>query len=46
VAIVAGTYAACRAGYGAYVHNRARRVDELCERIVQDLTALHDASHD
>lgn len=46
VAIVAGTYAACRVGYGLYVRNRAGRVDELCERIVQDLTALHDASHD
>jgi hypothetical protein len=44
VAVVAGGYLACRAGYRAYVLSRGRRVASLCERIVADLRALHDAA--
>jgi hypothetical protein len=44
VVAVAGTYAACRAGYRAYVDGRSRRVHALCDRITQDLVALHDDS--
>jgi hypothetical protein len=44
VAVVGGVYAACRVGYTAYVRARARTIDELCERIVRDLSAIHDAA--
>ncbi|CAN5597057.1 hypothetical protein BH23GEM10_BH23GEM10_10910 [soil metagenome] len=43
VAVIAGTYAACRVGYRAYVRGRARALGSVCDRIVQDLTAWHDA---
>lgn len=42
VAVVAGSYAACRFGYAAYVRHRARTLEELCDRIAQDLTASHE----
>jgi hypothetical protein len=42
IAVIGGTYAACRIGYRAYVRRRADRVEGLCERLVQDLTSLHD----
>jgi hypothetical protein len=44
VAVVAGTYAACRVGYRAYVRSRVPRLEELCERIVRDLASIHDAA--
>jgi hypothetical protein len=43
VGVVTGGFLACRAGYRAWVRGRGRSVAELCERIVADLTALHDA---
>lgn len=43
IAMVGGTYAACRIGYRAYVRRRANHVEALCERLVQDLTSVHDA---
>ena len=42
IAVIGGTYAACRFGYGAYVRRRADQVNALCERLVDDLTSLHD----
>jgi hypothetical protein len=36
--VIAGTYAACRTGYTAYVRHRARNIDELIDRIADHLT--------
>jgi hypothetical protein len=44
VAVVAGGFLACRAGYRAWVQRRGRSIAALCERIVAEVTALHDAS--
>jgi hypothetical protein len=41
-AVIAGSYAACRAGFAAYVRRRSVEIDRMCEQIVQELTALHD----
>ncbi len=43
-AVVGGVYAACRIGYTAYVRSRARSIEDLCDRIARDLTAMHEAS--
>jgi hypothetical protein len=37
-AVIGGSYAACRIGFGAYVRKRARHVNGMCERIVRELT--------
>ncbi len=42
-ALIGGSYAACRVGYGAYVRHRGRRLGEICDRIAQELEALRDA---
>jgi hypothetical protein len=44
VAVAGLTYVGCRAGYTAYVHSRRGHVHALSERIIRDLTALHDAA--
>jgi hypothetical protein len=36
-AVIGGSYAACRIGFGAYVRKRARQLNTMCERIVGEL---------
>jgi hypothetical protein len=38
VTVIAGTYAACRFGFRAYVRNRSMELDRLCGRVARDLT--------
>ncbi|HEX6132879.1 MAG TPA: hypothetical protein VFZ24_02775, partial [Longimicrobiales bacterium] len=40
--VIAGTYAACRFGFGTYVRSRSRQISGLLERIVHDITLLHE----
>jgi hypothetical protein len=39
VAVIGGTYAACRLGYRSYVRKRMIELDRLCDRVARDLTA-------
>jgi hypothetical protein len=41
-AVIGGSYAACRLGFGAYVRSRARQLNAICERIVRDLSVSHE----
>lgn len=36
-AVIGGSYAACRAGFSAWVRRRARQLDAMCDQIVRDL---------
>lgn len=38
VAVIGGTYAACRIGFRAYVRKRTLELDRLCDRVARDLT--------
>jgi hypothetical protein len=41
-AVIACSYATCRAGFTAYVRHRSRQLDELTDQIAHELTALHE----
>ena len=41
-AVLGGVFVACRTGFRAYVRNRARTLGSICDRLVRELTDLHE----
>lgn len=44
--VLGGAYLACRTGFRAYVRRRARAIGSIADRLVRELTALHQPNAD